>query len=86
METYNVKLIKTENPLLGLFLNKKVKAIGHGQMAKGYPADIIFIMSEKKVVSHLSINNYLRIEYSKELFEIQNARAKKESGGLASVN
>jgi len=87
-ELYEIKLIKTENPILGLFFNKRFKKV------KGniFPSDMnkdktkymmLILSDESKTI--VNIDKYLRYEISKEAFEIIKQRVEKESLGQAKI-
>jgi len=75
-EVYKIKLIKTENPITGLLLNKTIKAVGHKN-----EGILLMINHKSKETSYINRNNYLRIEYSKELFVIKAERMEEQSQG-----
>ena len=83
MESYKIKLIRTENPITGLLLNKSIIAIGHGLLGKSYSNNMLSITKKNKSTIHLNLDKYLRLEYSKELMDIIKSRAEQESGGVA---
>ena len=87
-EVYKIKLIKTENPITGLFKNKTIKAIGHGLFDPNgtMEQNTLVITHADKSVSHISRNCYTRIAFSKELFLIQAAVAAEKSNGQVKVD
>jgi len=78
-QVYKITLVKTEIPLLGLFLNKRIKAIGNGYLPNN-PA-IMLITHEDKSYTHVLVHNYQRIKISKEMFYIQAENAEEKSNG-----
>jgi len=73
---YTAKLIVTENPITGIFLNKKIKVVGHGPL-NSQPNILSFEHADKRT-SHVNRDKYIRIEYSKELSGIMEKRMREE--------
>ena len=44
MEPYTIKLIKSENPIIGFFVNKTIKAIGHEPLNARKPSEDPFML------------------------------------------
>ena len=83
-DTYTIRLVKTENPLLG-FLNKTFKNV-KGNL---FPQDLnpngnvkfmlVILEDETKIV--VNLEKYSRYTLSKELFYITAKEAEKNSQG-----
>ena len=81
---YKIKLIRVDSIFFGWIFNKTIKAMGHVFINQGNNAnssDSIYITHLDKRGSYVSMNNYRRIEISKELFAWKAAEAERESAG-----
>lgn len=81
---YKIKLIRTENPITGLLLNRTLKAIGHSPLGpKGTSIQSThwaITLKDKRTI-HINKDHYLRFEFSSNLFEITADNLEENSDG-----
>lgn len=78
---YRLSIVKTENPVLGLFVNRTLRVIGH-EFIKGLNGDVLLVTHEDKSMSYVSVAG-CRIKISKELFIWKAEIAEQQSQGNA---
>jgi hypothetical protein len=81
---YKIKIVVTDNPLIGWLFNKTYKAVSH-QFGKNTELvdGVGLIVTTKMKYIHFVFSNVKRTILSKEYFEIQAAKAQEESQNKA---